>query len=136
MIRIVKEFGLLYIKTEDIFIEFQNLYHFNPMLYKFVNEFVEVSHRQFGVDPVITSLFRKKTNDSGVHAVWRACDFRSRNYSSIVQQGMLYYFNNNYQYDFERPGKTMLILHGKGMNEHFHMQVHPQTVETIGSRNV
>lgn len=124
--------GLVYFKEEPLFRQYLNLHVINPLLYRFVNEFINVSHTIHNIDPVITSLYRPRSNDSGVHELWRACDFRSKHYSVVSCVDILNYFNLRYKYDFERPGISLIILHGEGENEHFHLQVHENTKIIVG----
>ena len=130
MTRYVINSGIVYFKTYEMFSQYLNLFYVNPLLYAILNEYFLISHKSFNVDPVVTSVWRKKKNDSGVHELWRAVDLRSKHYSSENKNHICHYFNSRYQYDHTRPEKELVIYHGKGDNEHFHFQTHPNTRST------
>ena len=79
----------------------------------------------FGVEPIITSLYR--IGDNGVHGTLplRGTDIRTRNKG--VGEAMEKEINDKWVYDPERTDKKVAFLHGLGANLHLHIQVHPNT---------
>lgn len=84
--------------------------------------------KEMGVKVIITSMIRKKTTDSGIHAAKRAIDFildTGVSDRAMVISTILNYINGKYEY---RPGSAFktLIYHKVGGdfgNFHFHLQV-------------
>lgn len=80
-----------------------------------------------GMKFTITSLYR--INDSGVHGELplRGTDLRCRN--KDIGTKIEKHINHNWTYDHTRPVKKCAFLHGKGLNLHLHIQVHPNTLK-------
>ncbi len=87
-----------------------------------ITEWIYKEHDQ---NIVITSTFRR--GDPGVHGQvpLRGIDLRSRIYSDPGRLCRL--VNDRWEYDRKRPEKVCALLHGLGLNEHVHLQVHPRT---------
>ncbi len=87
-------------------------------------DIVKWIHREYGLI-VITCGYRE--DDMGVHGSipCRGMDLRERCYSDpdMVAERV----NDAWQYDPDRPDLQCAVLHGKGMNRHIHLQVHPNT---------
>ena len=88
-------------------------------------DIVEWIHDEHDQNLVITSGFRR--GDPGVHGQipLRGLDLRSRIYSDPERLCRL--VNDRWEYDRKRPEKVCALLHGLGLNEHIHLQVHPKT---------
>ncbi len=82
-----------------------------------------------GLEPTITSLFRM--NDPGVHGQLplRGIDLRMR--SILVGEQIEDMVNNRFTYDPDRPAMRCAVLHGDGLNQHLHLQVHANTVRNV-----
>ena len=113
-------------KTDDIHQQFL----ITPIILKVITLDFEHKSLTFGIEPVITSIFRKKTDDSGVHELWRAIDLRDE-YDNGVRRVNLYtpsqraslvdYINLTYP---RTDGFKTCIWHGfQGGPHHFHIQV-------------
>lgn len=85
-----------------------------------------------GKKAVITSLYREKTTDSGVHEDWRAGDLRTW-YLDDIQKTMWEADINTafpYEYSGSKTAKTAWIHEvrgedGKSKGEHLHLQTGP-----------
>lgn len=76
---------------------------------------------------ITTSIFRKKTNDSGIHEAFRAIDFAPLK-SEVDTYRLIEIMNSIYTYDPQRPELKVVDpnpFHGTA--QHFHFQVHPNT---------
>jgi hypothetical protein len=79
---------------------------------------------EFGKDITITSVWRTKTTDSGVHEAWRAVDVRSIYFTdSEINEILL--FLNNFFYGKSVSGEDLqtAICHDVGQGQHLHIQV-------------
>lgn len=77
---------------------------------------------------LVTSIWRKKTTDSGLHELYRAIDFRCLQPMERTYR-LIDLLNEIYIYDPARP--TMKVAHPNpyhGTAPHIHLQVHPNTV--------
>lgn len=85
-------------------------------------DIVEWIYDEHDQNHVITSGFRRE--DAGVHGQnpLRGLDLRSRIYSDPNRLCRL--VNDRWEYDGKRPEKVCALLHGIGLNEHIHLQVH------------
>jgi len=85
---------------------------------------METVEEEFG-PRVITSIYR--IDDSGVHGTLpvRGIDVRCRNYN--VGKAIETWVNTKWEYDLERPWKSVALAHGSGENFHIHFQSHPNT---------
>jgi hypothetical protein len=89
----------------------------------------KISELIFKKDIFITSTWRKKTNDSGTHALYRAADCRTENYYTARQVDILVLvINSTYSYDHKRPELKVALYHkAEGNTFHIHIQVHENT---------
>jgi hypothetical protein len=73
----------------------------------------------------ITSIIRPKTTDSGIHALKRAADVRTKKvFTKREIEKIMAYFNWHYQYDPKRPNIKTFVYHKvEGSEFHFHIQV-------------
>lgn len=105
--------------------EFQRL---DPKIKEIAYVYSFLAHVLFDLTVVTTCIFRKKTNDSGVHEQYRAIDFRLLPH--IWQTYFLIQIINTiYTYDPERPALKVAVdnpFHGTG--GHTHLQSHANTV--------
>ena len=81
--------------------------------------------RDTGLEFTITSIYRIGDPRNHGQLPVRAIDLRMRN--KLIGQEVVNYVNSNWQYDFERSSKPCAIIHGKGSNQHIHIQTHPNT---------
>lgn len=84
------------------------------------------TEENFGVDFVITSLFR--IGDNGVHGTLplRGLDWRCRDilFGKLVEDQI----NKHWKYDPTRPDMKCCMCHDVGGGIHLHLQVHANTV--------
>jgi len=101
----------------------------DSMLQKILFEMDEISKLLFKKEIFVTSTWRKKTNDSGIHALYRAADCRTENYYTTLQLDILVsIINATYSYDDKRPEFKVTLYHEvEGSTWHIHIQVHPNT---------
>lgn len=78
-----------------------------------------------GFEFTITSLYRIGDNGNHGQLPLRAMDLRCR--SALVGAIIETWINKNWVYDSNRPGMKCCLMHGKGSNLHFHLQVHANT---------
>lgn len=80
---------------------------------------------------VITESYRKKRHANDLHGVnpVRAIDIRSWCYSKGLAEKIEKEINNRWSYDPSRPDMVVAKIHDIGNGIHFHIQVHPYTVE-------
>lgn len=86
------------------------------------------------IDFVITDLLSSLKRDkklgrrSNSHRTARAADIRSRTFSDDQKEEFVDYFNDKYAAiaSVSRSDLTprLVVLHGKGNNEHFHVSIH------------
>ena len=94
--------------------QWQKIVQKNPLIKKIVAYYLK-----FFEEITITSIYRKKKNDTGVHEDWRAVDIRANNlpYNLIVDAV------KQINKEFKRiDGKPTAIAHGEGANFHVHIQ--------------
>ena len=75
----------------------------------------------------VTSIFRKKTTDSGIHEQFRAIDFKPLSKEEYTYR-LIEMINLIYTYDPKRPNLKVAAenpYHGTG--QHIHIQVHDNT---------
>jgi len=116
-------------KRENLKTEYALLADKNPMLYEISSEIESLTQQTFGHDITVTSIYRpKRIWDSGVHSLWRAIDFRSRDINKHELNFLSDLINKFYQYDPDRPHMKVFMVHEVlGMGQHIHVQVHPNT---------
>lgn len=114
--------GQIIIKDDYVF---QGLLErrFDPMLVEVMLYIV----RNFGV--YVTESFREKRHMNDLHGTQpvRAIDLRYRVYPEEIALLLEQRVNSVWSYDYSRPKKVVALLHGEGLNKHFHIQVHPMT---------
>jgi hypothetical protein len=78
---------------------------------------------RFGKDITITSVWRPKTTDSGVHQSWRAVDIRSIYFTDGEIKEILA-FLNQFFYGKSMSGQDLqtAICHDVGQGAHIHVQ--------------
>jgi hypothetical protein len=92
--------------------------------------------RKRGVLPVCTCLLRTEEEQAALYEAGQAaskssvhCDGRGADWRmvtpSIVAMDLRDYINRKYVYDFARPDKKTLLIHG-GTANHLHFQVPPE----------
>lgn len=104
-----------------MYLDIKQLMYYHPNLRK-VLLWLEATT---GLGFTITSQFR--IDDPGVHGTLplRADDLRIRN--ETIGQAIAKVINKYWVYDPNRPEMRCAVLHGKGMEMHLHIQVHPNT---------
>lgn len=117
----------VFFKTDTEYEQWLQLPVHNKPMYKLAFEYCTIHYKMFAKAAVITSIYRPKTDDSGVHALWRAVDFRTHHLDLGEKKWLERYFKQHYVYDDDRPDITVLLIHGKDLNEHAHLQIHPHT---------
>ncbi len=75
---------------------------------------------------IITSIWRKKTTDSGVHEAWRGVDIRTSDWPGDAAEKAVEWLNSTFSYDPSRP-TLQTALHHEGTGDysgiHLHLQV-------------
>lgn len=84
--------------------------------------------------PLITSIFRSKTEDfnldgTGVHCAWRAIDIYADSWIDTRAAAVADFINTRYIYDPSRPTMSVALFKPHGSGPHVHFQVHPHTSE-------
>ena len=88
-----------------------------------------------GKPVVITSLFRPKTTDSGVHEDWRAGDLRTWELDDIHQTMWENVINQAFPYVYGKEGAHTAKVHevrgedGKSKGLHLHVQTGPRELK-------
>lgn len=77
--------------------------------------------KNFKIELEITSIFRPKTTDSGIHSCFRAIDFSSHGFSPEQIEEVYNYVNDKYPYG--KGELKTLIHHDVGQGPHFHLQI-------------
>ena len=77
---------------------------------------------------IVTSIYRPKEDDSGVHADWRGVDVSIQGIPEDLLLACQETINKEFPYDPARPGMQTLVIHtGVGYNNdvgrHIHLQV-------------
>ena len=115
-------------KHEELRYEFERM--IDPKLRELMDWIVVWVEEHFHRDVIVTSVAR--TGDpASLHCTRpvRAVDFRSTNFSEDQANELLSATNRAWLYDPSRLGRfKCLILHDVGQGEHFHAQVHRNTV--------
>jgi len=77
---------------------------------------------------IITESWRPSRHKNDLHGLitLRALDLRSWIYDD--PQKVVDYVNNRWIYDPTRPEMMCCVYHDSGQGDHFHIQVHPYTV--------
>jgi hypothetical protein len=80
---------------------------------------------------IITESYRKKRHANDLHGEdpVRAIDIRSWCYSKTLAEKICSEINKRWIYDPSRPDMVVAKIHNVGNGIHFHIQVHPNTVE-------
>jgi len=101
----------------------------HKMLQEILNFVDKISLLMFKKEILVTSLFRPKTDDSGVHALGRAADIRTVDYFTTKQITVLVFLiNSMYVYDAPRLNYNVALYHRvEGNTWHIHIQVHDNT---------
>lgn len=105
--------------------EFQRLH---PKAREVASVAAFLSKTLFGELLITTSIFRKKTTDSGIHEQWRAIDFKPLSEVAFTYK-LIEMLNHIFVYDPTRL--EMKVVHPNpyhGTACHIHIQVHPNTV--------
>ena len=107
----------------------RQFYKTDSMLQTIVCKLDEISKAIFNKEIFITSLFRKKADDTGLHEVGRASDLRTENYYTRLQITIfVFIINNIFVYDDKRRNMNVAVYHQvPGSTWHLHIQVHPNT---------
>ena len=82
----------------------------------------------------VTSIFRKKTSDSGIHESYRAIDFKPLSQEEYTYR-LIEMINQLYIYDPKRPNLKVAAdnpFHGTA--QHIHIQVHNNTTSLPAER--
>lgn len=114
-------------KSKKIQSQFKNLHWKLRYILFFLDN---KSIKEFNKEIFITSLIRPKKKDSGIHALKRAGDIRTKNYYTKSQiETLVSFLKNTYIYDPKRP-KYKIVLYHKvhGSTLHIHVQVHNRTI--------
>ena len=79
---------------------------------------------------IITSGIRdgKDDNPLSVHYHGRGADARSWSVTKNEAEKVRDAINDRWVYDPDRPDMVVCMIHDAGSGEHFHFQVHPNTV--------
>jgi hypothetical protein len=117
----------IHFKTKLEFEQWHQLPTHNVAMYDLAYEFAQIHWCNFNKPAVVTSIFRNKKDDSGVHALWRAVDFRTHHLDEGEKTWLTDYFNQHFVFDDDRPQFKVMIIHGKDLNEHAHLQIHQHT---------
>ena len=86
-----------------------------------------ISKLLFNENLLVTSIYRKKTNDSGIHEAYRAIDFKMLTKPEYTYR-LIEILNAIYTYDPKRPNLKVAHenpFHGTGA--HIHIQAHDYT---------
>ena len=102
-------------------IDYQQLEFIHPILRELVQDVEDATGFEF----TITSLYRIGDNGNHGQLPLRAMDLRCRN--AVLGAAIEKWINVNWTYDYNRPEMKCCLMHGKGANLHFHLQVHPNT---------
>ncbi len=101
-----------------------------PTLITICNVIDLLAHHVLGEEHlIVTSIFRPKTTDSGIHSMFRAIDFAI--FKESGEEGtlrMAEMINSIYKYDYQRPEMQVAnttLYHGTA--PHLHIQVHSNT---------
>ena len=116
--------GYIEIKNSQVLAGLMN-HKFHPAL----TEIVAWLADKYGI--VMTESFRTARRPGDVHSTnpVRAIDIRSRCYEGGLAGRIRDEINSRWQYDSNRPGMQCAIIHDVGLGIHFHIQVHPNTVQ-------
>lgn len=87
----------------------------------------------FNQQLITTSIFRKKTTDSGIHEAYRACDFAPLN-SITDTYRLIEIINELYIYDPDRPHLKVCEPPYHGTGVHIHIQAHFNTTHITQSQ--
>jgi len=114
--------GQIIIKDDYVF---QGLLErrFDPMLVEVMLYIV----RNFGA--YVTESYREKRHMNDLHGVQpvKAIDLRYRVYTEETAWLLEQRVNSVWSYDYKRLKMDVALLHGEGLNKHFHIQTHPRT---------
>lgn len=85
---------------------------------------------------ITTSIFRKKTSDSGIHEAFRAIDFKPMSHITYTYR-LIAMLNAIYTYDEDRPDKKVAHTNPfHGTAPHLHIQVHDHTSGISKAQNL
>lgn len=113
-------------KDDSVAVEWQSR-RLNPRLIVIVLALAAYALERWHVTITITDIYRPKTNDSGVHAVWRGVDVRTRDWTPEMSLDILRWLNESFCYDESRPEKMVAMIHDVGQGVHLHLQVSYRT---------
>jgi len=89
----------------------------------------------FGCELTVTSVFREKTTDSGIHALLRAVDMdNDKDLTPEQKQELCDMINDIFVYDVGRKNFKVCKYHSVGGTwggDHLHIQIHPATRQRI-----
>ena len=114
--------GEIIIKDTEILIGLMER-RFSPLLVQIISSVA----RKYGL--VMTESYRKKLHRTDLHGTQpvRAIDIRSWAYTPELLREIEISVNRKWQYDPDRPGKKVFLIHDVGRGVHAHIQVHPHT---------
>lgn len=98
--------------------------HYHPILNRLMIWIIQEFH-----SVCITEAFRHQRHSNDLHGTIpvRAIDLRSWIY--ISPQEVADRINEVWQYDPTRPNMECCVYHDSGSGPHFHIQVHPKTIQ-------
>lgn len=112
----------IYFKRGFLEKEWEELVKRNFQLVQIIEEVAKFIDGEFGKKLIITSIYRKKIKDSGIHGLWRAVDIRSFIFTKEEIIKILRFVNSKYVYDPRRLKLKVAIFHNVGLGPHFHFQ--------------
>lgn len=77
-----------------------------------------------GYEAVVTSIWRRRTTDSGIHQSWRAVDLRETS-PRVLSTALASRINDWFPYDLNRSHLNTIPPLDHGDGPHFHIQVRP-----------
>ena len=114
--------GHIEIKDPDVLMGLMG-YRFSPALTLIITDVA----KRHGL--VMTESFREPMHPGDLHSTnpIRAVDLRTWCYPDKKAYEIMHEINKLWEYDPDRPGKMVAIIHNAGQGTHFHIQVHPKT---------
>lgn len=115
----------------------QSEFNYLPaMLKKICYTAAFLSRTLYGEKLHTTSVFRKRTSDSGIHAAYRAIDFKPLE-NMVNTYRFIEIVNSIFTYDPSRP--ALKVVHENpyhGTGAHLHFQVHDKTCYTTAEQSL